>query len=70
MKTSFTAEEGKKYLDIFDNYINGNLSEFREQIKKLSKINLLKCVSFLINMHGKEYNKKDIFQIFIVYLSY
>jgi hypothetical protein len=68
MKTSFTTEENK-YNQIFDNYINGNLSDFRSSIKRLSKLNLLKCIDFVIINYGQNYNDKDILRIFLYHLQ-
>jgi hypothetical protein len=67
MKTSFTTEE-TKYNEIFDNYINGNKSDFRKQIKGLSKVNLLKCIDIAIQNYGYKYEDQDILRIFLVYI--
>jgi len=68
MKTSFTTEE-HKFNEIFDNYINGNLSDFRKGIKKLSKVNLLKCIDLQINNYGNTYGEKEILRIFLYHLQ-
>jgi hypothetical protein len=68
MKTSFTTEENK-FNQIFDNYINGNLSDFRKSIKRLSKLNLLKCIDFVIINYGQNYDNKDILRIFLYHLQ-
>jgi hypothetical protein len=36
-----------KFNDIWDNYINGNLSDFKTQLQELTKINLLKFIDFI-----------------------
>jgi hypothetical protein len=57
MRTSLTTEE-HRYTEIFDNYINGNLSNFRTSIRKLSKINLLKCIDFVSHNTAQHTEKK------------
>ena len=64
MKTSFTTEEHKLNL-IFDNYINGNLTDFRNEVRKLSKVNLLRCIDLAVNNYGNTYDGKDILRIFL-----
>ena len=49
----------EKYHKIFNNFINGNLTEFREQIKKLSKKELLE---FCIETSYHYCERKDILQ--------
>jgi len=36
-----------KLTDITENYVNGNKSDFREAVKKLSKIDLLYLVEYM-----------------------
>jgi len=36
-----------KFTTIIDNYVNGNLTDYKEQLNKLSKINLIRFTSFL-----------------------
>ena len=45
---------------IFDLYINGNISYFKSEIRKLSKLNLLKCIDILIDLYGQSYGEKEI----------
>jgi len=69
MKTSLTTEENK-FRNIFDNYVNGNFSDFRIQVRKLSKIDLLRCVDFVTRFYDSEtYESKDILRIFLYYLQ-
>ena len=49
----------EKYEKIFNNFINGNLSDFRKQIKKLSKKELLE---FCIETSYHYWERKDILQ--------
>jgi len=51
--------------ELFDTYINGNLSYFRSEVRKLQKVNLLKCIDILINQYGHTFNGKDILRIFL-----
>jgi hypothetical protein len=67
MKTSFTTEE-QKYNEIFDNYINGNISDFRNEIRKLSKRNLLRCIDLVIQNYGPDYSGHDIVRILMYHL--
>jgi hypothetical protein len=68
MKTSFTYEENKYNL-IFENYINGNLSDFRKEVRKQIKLNLLKCIDLQINNYGHSYQDRDILRIFLYHMQ-
>ena len=43
-----------KSREIIDNYINGNLSDFREQVKKLNKKDLLCLLQDIESMELKD----------------
>ena len=54
--------------EIFNNYINGNKSDFRTAIKKLNKKHLLCIIDEIIGIYGYQYDGKDILRIFIINL--
>jgi hypothetical protein len=56
-----------KYQKILDNYINGNLSDFREALKKLTKLQLLEFIGFW-EYQGME-KTQQIINILIVHYS-
>jgi hypothetical protein len=57
---------------IFDLYINGNISYFKTEIRKLTKLNLLKCIDILISQYGFTFgnDQKDIFRIFLYHMQF
>lgn len=55
----------QKANELFDTYITGNLSYFRHEVRKLQKVNLLKCIDILINQYGHTFDNKDILRIFL-----
>lgn len=60
----------QKANELFDSYINGNISYFKNEIRKLNKRNLLKCIDILIDQYGYKFgnDEKDIFRIFYYHL--
>lgn len=44
-----------KYIAIFDNYKNGNISVFKDQIRKLRKLELLEFLDQIGDMYGYGY---------------
>lgn len=65
----------EKALRIFDIYINGNISEFKQQIRKLNKANLLKCIDYLVTVYGYKYKitehdtERDMLRTFLYHLT-
>ena len=39
--------QGKKFNEILNNYINGNYEDFREAIKKLTKVEIVELISYV-----------------------
>jgi hypothetical protein len=45
----------EKYIAIFDNYKNGNISTFKDQIRKLRKLELLEFLDQVGDLYGYGY---------------
>lgn len=60
----------QKANELFDSYINGNISYFKNEIRKLNKRNLLKCIDILIDQYGYKFgnDEEDILRIFYYHL--
>lgn len=54
----------EKYQTIFDNYINGNISEFRQGVKRLSKLELLNFLDYVGDLYGYGYVIRKCIELF------
>jgi hypothetical protein len=54
----------KQWIDIIQNYVNGNLTEFKKEIRALKKIELLELVEFWAEEYGG-YSHSEIIYLLI-----
>lgn len=56
-------ERKEKFEELFSNYENGNISVFHRECKKLSKLELIDFIYFIMDQHSDRYTIQEVCSI-------